>query len=105
MMPITKHFNHKQRRVTNGPTAAVIRYDEEGGAPKVVAQGKGQVANQIIELAQQNNIHMIWIPTNASRLSSIECQFTHLKEVVIRRRLTMIIAAYSEMNCSITSCS
>lgn len=58
MMPVTKHFNHKQRRATNGPTAAVIRYDEEGGAPKVVASGKGQVANQIIELAKQNNIHM-----------------------------------------------
>ncbi|WP_198510298.1 EscU/YscU/HrcU family type III secretion system export apparatus switch protein [Bacillus solitudinis] len=58
-MIISKHFNQKQRRNINGPTAAVIRYDEENGnTPKVVAQGKGQVANQIIELAKQNNVAM-----------------------------------------------
>ncbi|WP_209123158.1 EscU/YscU/HrcU family type III secretion system export apparatus switch protein [Alkalihalobacillus sp. BA299] len=58
-MMVSKHFNHKQRRVTNGQTAAVIQYDkEEGGAPKVVAQGKGDIANQIINLAKKNNIHM-----------------------------------------------
>ncbi|HHY21803.1 MAG TPA: EscU/YscU/HrcU family type III secretion system export apparatus switch protein [Bacilli bacterium] len=58
-MMISKHFNHKQRRMTNGPSAAVIRYDEEeGGAPKVVAHGRGQLANQIIDLARQNNVHM-----------------------------------------------
>lgn len=43
----------------NGPSAAVIKYDEESGkSPVVVAQGKGEVARQIIELAKQNNIHM-----------------------------------------------
>lgn len=43
----------------NGPSAAVIKYDEESGkTPIVVAQGKGQVAQQIIELARKNNIHM-----------------------------------------------
>lgn len=58
-MMISKHFNQKQRRITNGPSAAVIRYDEEdGGAPKVVAHGRGQLANQIIDLAKQNNVHM-----------------------------------------------
>ncbi|MET3504677.1 EscU/YscU/HrcU family type III secretion system export apparatus switch protein [Halalkalibacter oceani] len=57
-MIVSRHFNQKQRRQLNGPTAAVIRYDEETDAPKVVAHGKGQVANHIIELAKQNNIHM-----------------------------------------------
>ncbi len=43
----------------NGPSAAVIKYDEDGGkSPIVVAQGKGQLAQQIIELAKKNNIHM-----------------------------------------------
>lgn len=56
---ISKHFNHKQRKVMNGPTAAVIRYDEDsGGGPQVVAHGKGHIANQIIELAKKNNIQM-----------------------------------------------
>ncbi len=31
-----------------------------------------------------NNIHLIWTPTNASWLNPIECQFTHVKEFVIR---------------------
>ncbi|WP_096201157.1 EscU/YscU/HrcU family type III secretion system export apparatus switch protein [Bacillus sp. FJAT-45350] len=57
-MMVSKHFNHKQRRMTNGPTAAVLKYDEDGGAPKIIAQGKGQVANQILDLAKKNNIHM-----------------------------------------------
>jgi flagellar biosynthesis protein len=56
---VSKHFNHKLRKQINGPTAAVIRYDEEnGGVPKVVAQGKGHIANQIIELAKKNQVHM-----------------------------------------------
>lgn len=58
-MMITKHFNHKQRKVMNGPTAAVIRYDENSNnGPQVVAHGKGHIASQIIELAKKNNIQM-----------------------------------------------
>lgn len=33
---------------------------------------------------RDNNIHLIWTPTNASWLNPIECQFTHVKEFVIR---------------------
>lgn len=54
---ISKHINQKQRRHINGPSAAVIRYDHNE-SPQVVAHGKGQVANQIIDLAKKNNIHM-----------------------------------------------
>lgn len=59
MMRVATYYNQKKRKDMNGPQAAVIRYDEENGkAPVVVASGKGQVAQQIIELAQKNNIHM-----------------------------------------------
>jgi len=59
MMRVSTYYNQKKRKDMNGPQAAVIRYDEENGkAPIVVASGKGQVAQQIIELAQKNNIHM-----------------------------------------------
>lgn len=59
MMRVASYYNQKKRKDMNGPQAAVIRYDEENGkAPVVVASGKGQVAQQIIELAQKNNIHM-----------------------------------------------
>ncbi|KAA9022095.1 EscU/YscU/HrcU family type III secretion system export apparatus switch protein [Niallia endozanthoxylica] len=58
-MRVATYYNQKKRKDMNGPQAAVIRYDEENGkAPVVVASGKGQVAQQIIELAQKNNIHM-----------------------------------------------
>ena len=58
-MRVATYYNQKKRKDINGPQAAVIKYDEENGkAPIVVASGKGQVAQQIIELAQKNNIHM-----------------------------------------------
>lgn len=31
----------------------------------------------------ENNVHLIWTPTNASWLNPIECQFTPVKEFVI----------------------
>jgi transposase len=39
---------------------------------------------KVLRFCQQNNIHLIWTPTNASWLNPIECQFTHVKEFVIR---------------------
>ncbi|NSL51771.1 EscU/YscU/HrcU family type III secretion system export apparatus switch protein [Calidifontibacillus erzurumensis] len=58
-MIISKFYNQKRRKEINGPSAAVIKYDEESGkAPVVVAHGKGEVARQIIEIAKKNNIHM-----------------------------------------------
>ena len=33
---------------------------------------------------RKNNVHLIWTPTNASWLNPIECQFTPVKEFVIR---------------------
>ena len=58
-MKVSSFYNQKKRKEINGPQAAVIKYDEETGkAPVVVAQGKGHVAQQIIELAKKNNIHM-----------------------------------------------
>ncbi|UPT60645.1 flagellar biosynthesis protein FlhS [Geobacillus thermoleovorans] len=54
---MAKYFNQKKRRQMNGPTAAVIRYDESSGqSPMVVAQGSGHVAQKIIELAKQHHI-------------------------------------------------
>ncbi|SDY58184.1 flagellar biosynthesis protein [Evansella caseinilytica] len=58
-MMVSKHFNQIKRREMNGPSAAVIRYDESAGEdPKVVAQGKGYVANQILALAKEHDIPM-----------------------------------------------
>ena len=58
-MRIGGYYNQKRRKEINGPQAAVIKYDEEAGkAPIVVAQGKGIVAQQIIELAKENDIQI-----------------------------------------------
>jgi len=39
---------------------------------------------KVLLYCRKNNIHLIWTPTNASWLNPIECQFTHVKEFVIR---------------------
>ena len=58
-MRIGGYYNQKRRKEMNGPQAAVVKYDEETGkAPVVVAQGKGRVAQQIIELAKENDIQI-----------------------------------------------
>lgn len=39
---------------------------------------------EVRRYCRRNNIHLIWTATNASWLNPIECQFTHVKEFVIR---------------------
>lgn len=50
------YFNQKRKREVNGPSAAVIRYEQGDKAPTVVAHGRGYVAEKIIELAKQNGV-------------------------------------------------
>ena len=58
-MRIGGYYNQKRRKEMNGLQAAVVKYDKESGkAPVVVAQGKGRVAEQIIELAKENDIQI-----------------------------------------------
>lgn len=55
----TQYFNQKNRKQMNGPSAAVIRFNEQAdNAPQIVAQGRGQLAAKIIELAKQHNVQM-----------------------------------------------
>ncbi|NGP44934.1 flagellar biosynthesis protein FlhS [Bacillaceae bacterium SIJ1] len=53
-------YHHtKQMKDRRGPSAAVLKYDEQSGqSPKVVAQGHGRVAAELIELAKHNHIHL-----------------------------------------------
>lgn len=39
---------------------------------------------QVRRWCRQHNVHLIWTATNASWLNPIECQFTPVKEFVIR---------------------
>ncbi|WP_212965365.1 EscU/YscU/HrcU family type III secretion system export apparatus switch protein [Lederbergia ruris] len=58
MMP--HYYNQKMRRLKNGPSAAVLRYDESDSqqAPQVVAQGTGAMAVKLMEMAKEHGIHM-----------------------------------------------
>ncbi len=51
----SQFLNLKKRKQLNGPSAAVLKYNE-GAAPTVIAQGSGYVAEKMIEAAQQNDI-------------------------------------------------
>ncbi|MFK3937724.1 EscU/YscU/HrcU family type III secretion system export apparatus switch protein [Alkalihalobacillus sp. NPDC078783] len=53
-----QYVNLKQKKQTSGPSAAVIRYEDESAAPKVVAQGRGRVAKQMVELAKEHDVHL-----------------------------------------------
>lgn len=50
-------LNQKRRQEMNGPSAAVIRYDQEkDDVPIVVAQGRGDIARQIMKIAEEHDI-------------------------------------------------
>lgn len=56
-MMISKSYNQSKQRERKGPSAAVVRYDDRiDAAPTVVAQGTGEIARQLIALAQKNDI-------------------------------------------------
>lgn len=59
---------------TQKPQKAVaLKYDrEKSGAPKVVASGKGEVANNIIKLAQEHDIFIKKDADLVELLSKIE---------------------------------
>jgi len=62
----------------NSPTqkpqkAVALKYDrEKSGAPKVIASGKGEVANNIIKLAQEHDIFIKKDADLVELLSKIE---------------------------------
>jgi flagellar biosynthesis protein len=54
------------------PAAAALQYDpSQAGAPKVVAQGRGKIAEQILELARQHNIPVYADPALCSLLTAV----------------------------------
>jgi flagellar biosynthesis protein len=54
---IYKHFQRPEKKKDAPTRAAVIRYDKENGkAPIVTAQGRGEAAEKIIRKAKEHNI-------------------------------------------------
>ena len=65
-------FNQKKRQEINGPTAAVVQYDQVNQIPVVVAQGKGNIAQKIIELAEKNDVPIQQDSTLVSNLIDMD---------------------------------
>jgi flagellar biosynthesis protein len=58
---------HKRLRAT------ALRYDKaEGGAPKVVATGAGEIAKRIVEIAEEQGVPVHSEPALAEALSRLE---------------------------------
>ena len=63
----------KKRRMPGIKYAAALKYkEEENNAPRIVAFGKGALAEKIIQVARQNNIPFHEDPELACALSSLE---------------------------------
>ena len=53
-------------------TATALLYQHNKRAPIITAQGKGEIADKIIEIAQENNVDVIQDVETASILSLVE---------------------------------
>lgn len=53
-------------------TATAILYKDGDTAPIITAQGKGEIAEQIIKIAKENNVHIIQDVETATILSLAE---------------------------------
>ncbi|BBO66823.1 flagellar biosynthetic protein FlhB [Desulfosarcina alkanivorans] len=55
--------------------AAALKYDQAGKmAPRVVAKGKGRIAEQIIQVARENNVPLHEDPNLANVLEAMELE-------------------------------
>ncbi|WP_425446687.1 EscU/YscU/HrcU family type III secretion system export apparatus switch protein [Dethiothermospora halolimnae] len=54
---IYKNVNLKKKKEINGPSVVAIKYDENlSKDKKVLYQGRGEMAEKIIDMAKKNNI-------------------------------------------------
>lgn len=55
--------------------AAALKYDQaEGGAPRVVAKGRGHIADKIIRTAQENDVPLVEDKNLATVLDALELE-------------------------------
>jgi flagellar biosynthesis protein len=55
--------------------AAALHYDQDvGGAPRVVAAGRGEIAKRIVELAQENGVPVRSEPALAKALAQLKLE-------------------------------
>mgnify|MGYP006276598871 CR=1 FL=1 len=58
---------------SNNKMAAALKYDtDKDQAPRLIAYGQGGLAEEIIDIAQENDIHLHQDPALTELLSSVE---------------------------------
>ncbi|MFA8437521.1 FlhB-like flagellar biosynthesis protein [Pueribacillus sp. YX66] len=81
--------------------AAALTYDElEQSAPKVIAKGSGEIADEIIQLAKEHNIPIQEDPTLVRLLSELEINDTIPEELyeVVSEIFAFIYKIEKEIN-------
>lgn len=69
----SQYFNMMKRKQVNGPAAAVLKFDKEvDEAPRVVAKGRGYVAEKIIETAREHGVYLQEDPVLLENLLDID---------------------------------
>jgi transposase len=60
------------------------RYPSDQRIHLILDNFSPHATHAVRQWCRENNVHLVWTPTNASWLNPIECQFTSVKEFVIR---------------------
>lgn len=69
----TQYYNGIRRKQVNGPAAAVLKFNQEvDESPRVVAHGRGYVAEKIIELAREHGVYLHEDPGLVENLLDID---------------------------------
>ncbi|EXJ12184.1 MULTISPECIES: EscU/YscU/HrcU family type III secretion system export apparatus switch protein [Nitrincola] len=80
--------------------AVALKYDQEkGAAPTIVAKGKGLIAEQILALAKENNIHIHESPELIEVLIRLELG-EEIPEALYKAIAEVIAFAYNLKNTS-----
>ncbi|MDI3472420.1 MAG: flagellar biosynthesis protein [Thermotogaceae bacterium] len=80
------------------PKAVALRYDRElEEAPRIIAQGKGEIAKKIIEIALENNIPIHEDPVLADILLDLE-YYSEIPEELYRIVAKVLILVYEIEN-------
>ncbi len=83
------------RQEQQEPSAVALKYDPQApGAPRVVAKGRGLIAEQILALAQEHEIHIHQSPELIEVLIRLELG-EEIPEALYRAIAEVIAFAYS----------
>jgi len=77
------HFKKRKRGIEFLAFLKVIRRSYKGEIWIVLDNFSPHKTQKVQNWAKENGVHLQFLPTNASWLNRIECQFTHLKKNVL----------------------